>query len=73
MGYLLVVVVFGIQMITVTGGQTTPAMQIPIGIVYLAFPITGTFMFLETLIVLMKVVNARTSDELSALSGGPNR
>ena len=49
MGYLLVVVVFGIKMITVTGGQTTPAMQIPIGIVYLAFPITGTFMFLETL------------------------
>jgi TRAP-type C4-dicarboxylate transport system permease small subunit len=68
MGYLLVVIVFGIQMITVTGGQTTPALQVPIGLVYLAFPITGIFMLLETFIVLARVINARTTDDLSCLS-----
>lgn len=66
MAYVIVMVVFGIQMITVTASQTTPAMQIPIGLVYLAFPIAGILMFLETFIVLAKVVIARTPDELYA-------
>jgi len=67
LAYVIVVIVFGIKMIAVAGAQKTPAMQIPIGIIYLAFPITGTFMFLETLVAFVKVVNAQTVTELNQL------
>ena len=62
--YILVVIIFGIQFIILVGAQKTPALQVPIGMIYFAFPIAGIHMFFESLIVMIKVVNARSIEDL---------
>jgi TRAP-type C4-dicarboxylate transport system permease small subunit len=62
--YILVVIIFGIQFIVLVGAQKTPALQVPIGMIYFAFPIAGIHMFFESLIVMIKVVNARSIEDL---------
>ena len=53
-----VVIVSGYLLIAATLNQTTPALRIPIGLVYLAFPITGLLMLLETSIVFARTWSA---------------
>ena len=65
--YILVVIIFGIQFIVLVGAQKTPALQVPIGIIYFAFPIAGIHMFFESLIVMIKVVNASTIEDLNKI------
>jgi len=65
--YILVVIIFGIQFILVVGAQRTPALQIPIGYIYFAFPLAGIHMFFESLIVMIKVVNTRSIAELNRI------
>ena len=65
--YILVVIIFGIQFILVVGAQRTPALQIPIGCIYFAFPIAGIHMFFESLIVMIKVANTRSIAELNRI------
>ena len=65
--YILVVIVFGIQFIVLVGAQKTPALQIPIGFVYFAFPIAGIHMFFESLIIMIKVKNAGSIEELNRI------
>ena len=62
--YILVVIIFGIQFIVLVGAQKTPALQVPIGMIYFAFPIAGIHMFFESLIVMIKVINARSIEDL---------
>jgi TRAP-type C4-dicarboxylate transport system permease small subunit len=65
--YILVVIVFGIQFIVLVGAQKTPALQVPIGLVYFAFPIAGIHMFFESLIIMIKVKNAGSIEELNRI------
>ena len=48
------IIVFGIQFILKVGYQNTPATQIPLGFIYMAFPIAGTLMLIESLIIINK-------------------
>ena len=50
-----VVIIYGINLIAITINQKAPALQIPIMIVYLVFPISGILMFLESLILFLKL------------------
>ena len=63
----MVVILFGIQFILAVGAQRTPALQIPIGYIYFAFPIAGIHMFFESLIVMIKVVNTCSIAELNKI------
>jgi len=65
--YILVVIVFGIQFIILVGAQKTPALQVPIGLVYFAFPIAGIHMFFESLIIMIKVKNADSIEDLNRI------
>ena len=65
--YILVVIVFGIQFIILVGAQKTPALQVPIGLVYFAFPIAGIHMFFESLIIMIKVKNAGSIVDLNKI------
>jgi len=65
--YILVVIIFGIQFIVLVGAQKTPALQVPIGLIYSAFPIAGIHMFFESLIIMIKVKNARSIEELNRI------
>ena len=48
------IIVFGIQFILKVGYQNTPATQIPLGFIYMAFPIAGILMLIESLIIINK-------------------
>jgi TRAP-type C4-dicarboxylate transport system permease small subunit len=54
--FTVFIIIFGIQMMTITANEITPALRIPIAIVYAAFPIAGTLMFIETLILLIRTI-----------------
>ncbi|MCK5569750.1 MAG: TRAP transporter small permease [Spirochaetes bacterium] len=62
-----IVIIFGIHMIVVTINQKTPALHIPILVVYLAFPIAGLLMFLEALILFLKLAGTKNEADLEAL------
>lgn len=67
MFFTCIVIIYGIQMIVVTINQKTPALQIPILVVYLAFPITGILMFLEALILFFKLGGVKNATDLETL------
>lgn len=67
MFFTCIVIVFGVHMIVVTINQKTPALQIPILVVYLAFPITGLLMFLESLILFLKLGGVKNETDLETL------
>lgn len=64
MFYLIIVTVYGARIVSVITGQVSPAMQIPIYIVYLAVPIGGSLMFIETLISFFKLTGAKNKEDL---------
>jgi TRAP-type C4-dicarboxylate transport system permease small subunit len=67
MFFTSIVIIYGIHMIVVTINQKTPALQIPILAVYLAFPITGLLMFSEALILFLKLIGAKNATDLETL------
>jgi TRAP-type C4-dicarboxylate transport system permease small subunit len=50
--YAGVVMVWGVRLIMIGSLQTSPAMQLNMGLVYLVFPIAGGLMVLESLVAL---------------------
>ncbi|MBA7533034.1 hypothetical protein ES705_25269 [subsurface metagenome] len=64
MSYLIVVIVYGARIVSVITRQVSPAMQIPIYIVYLAVPIGGSLMFIEALISFFKLTGAKNKEDL---------
>jgi TRAP-type C4-dicarboxylate transport system permease small subunit len=67
MFFTSVVIIFGIHMIIVTINQKTPALHLPIIVVYLAFPVAGLLMFLEALILFLKLGGTKNEADLKAL------
>jgi len=59
--YSAVVVIWGIQLLVIGMGQTSPAMRLNMGLVYLVFPIAGGLMVLES--VLATARRTRERDE----------
>jgi len=64
MFYLIIVIVYGARIVSVITRQVSPAMQIPIYIVYLAVPIGGFLMFVEALISFFKLTGAKNKEDL---------
>lgn len=52
--YSAVVVIWGIRMVMIGSVQTSPAMQLNMGLVYLVFPIAGGLMVLESILVMKR-------------------
>jgi TRAP-type C4-dicarboxylate transport system permease small subunit len=48
--YSAVVVIWGVRLILVGSVQTSPAMQLNMGLVYLVFPVAGGLMLLESIL-----------------------
>jgi TRAP-type C4-dicarboxylate transport system permease small subunit len=69
MFFTLTIVIFGIHMIVVTINQKTAALGVPIGVVYLAFPIAGLLMFSESLILALKLAGAQDKADIKAIYG----
>lgn len=59
--YSAVVVAWGIRLAMIGSAQTSPAMQLNMGLVYLVFPVAGGLMVLETLLATVR--RARASEE----------
>jgi len=56
-----------IHLIVITIHQITPAIRLPIIVVYLAFPVSALLMFMETLVLLLKITGARDRANMEAL------
>ena len=55
--YLFVMTIYGWKtVIAIFGRQTSPAMQIPLYLIYLALPLSGLLMILENLVILLKLL-----------------
>lgn len=61
-----VLVIVSVQMILVTIDQMTPAMRVPILVVYIAFPVAGILMFMETLIVFLKLTGVKNAADMNS-------
>ncbi len=61
--FLGVVVVSGIALISATANQTTPALEIPIRVVYLALPIGALLMLIEALALGYELLSNRSAGE----------
>jgi len=70
--FLGVVIVSGIALIGATANQTTPALEIPIRVVYLALPIGALLMLLEAL-ALGREMLAKRPDDAGRRPDGTNR
>ena len=62
-------IVAGIRMIITAQSQTSPALHVPMGVVYLVFPVAGILMLLETLNVSLKTLSAHNKTELESVHG----
>ena len=60
-GYSAVVVIWGVRLMLIGLHQTSPAMQLNMGMVYLVFPIAGGLMVLES--ILATAANVRTGGD----------
>ena len=61
--FLGVVIVSGIALISATANQTTPALEIPIRVVYLALPIGALLMLIEALAAGYELLSSRSAAE----------
>ena len=52
--YSAVVMVWGVRLLMTGLAQTSPAMQVNMGLVYLVFPITGGLMLLESILTTLE-------------------
>ena len=62
-----VLFVVSIHLIEITIHQITPAIRVPILVVYLAFPVSAFLMFMETLVLFLKITGARDRANMEAL------
>jgi TRAP-type C4-dicarboxylate transport system permease small subunit len=51
--YSAVVVVWGVRLMMIGSMQTSPAMQLNMGLVYLIFPLAGSLMVLESIVAMV--------------------
>lgn len=70
MGFTWILIIFSVQMIVITVHQITPAMRVPIGVVYMAFPVAGIAMFMESLIVFLKLTGVKDKAGFDDIYGG---
>jgi TRAP-type C4-dicarboxylate transport system permease small subunit len=56
--YSAVVVIWGVHLLTIGWLQTSPAMQVNMGLVYLVFPIAGGLMVLESVLATLQRARA---------------
>ncbi len=61
--FLGVVIVSGIALISATANQTTPALEIPIRVVYLALPIGALLMLIEALAAGYELLSSPSAGE----------
>lgn len=61
MVFVSVLIGAGIKMIITAQSQTSPALHIPMGAVYLVFPVAGTLMLLESLNVFLETWSAHSA------------
>lgn len=52
--YLAVVVIWGVRLLMIGLVQTSPAMQLNMGLVYLVFPVAGGLMLLESILATLR-------------------
>ena len=52
--YSAVVVIWGVRLLIIGSAQTSPGMQLNMGLVYLVFPIAGGLMLLESILVTLR-------------------
>ena len=52
--YSAVVLIWGVRLLMIGLVQTSPAMQVNMGLVYLVFPITGGLMLLESILTTLE-------------------
>ena len=67
MFFTIILIIFGIKMILITIHQITPATRVPILFVYSAFPLTGFFMFMEALIVFLRLTGIKNEADMETL------
>jgi TRAP-type C4-dicarboxylate transport system permease small subunit len=65
--FVSVLIVHGTKMLILTRFQTSPALHLPMGAVYLIFPVAGILMLLESLVVLLKTFSSSNTAELEAV------
>lgn len=63
MFYVIIVTIYGVKIVNTIIMQSSPAMQIPMYLVYLAVPIGGFLMFVEALILFFKLTGAKNEEE----------
>ncbi len=61
MAFVSVLIVAGIKMMLTARSQTSPALNVPMGAIYLVFPVAGTLMLLESLNVFLKTLSAHSA------------
>ena len=65
MFYLYIMTIYGWKIVIVNfGHQISPAMRIPMYLVYLVLPISGLLMILENLILLLKLIGLKNNNDL---------
>ena len=52
--YSAVVVIWGVRLVSIGLVQTSPAMHLSMGLVYLVFPVAGGLMVLESILTMMR-------------------
>jgi len=57
--YSAVVVIWGVRLLMIGWAQTSPAMQLNMGLVYLIFPIGGGLMLLESILATLQMARGR--------------
>jgi len=55
--FVCILIVAGIKMIVTAQSQATPALHIPMGAVYLVFPVGGTLLLLESVNILLETLS----------------
>ena len=66
MVFISVIIASGIKMMTLTWTDTSPALHIRMGIIYLVFPVAGGLMWLESLAVFLKLLRSNHTTGLDA-------
>ena len=67
MVFVSVLIVAGIRMMITAQSQSSPALHVPMGVVYLVFPVAGILMLLESLNVFLKTLSAHNKAELESV------
>ena len=66
MVFVTVLVIYGTKMLLLARSQTSPALHLPMSVVYLVFPVAGTLMWLESLLVFLKTFPSSGETKLEA-------